>query len=138
MQLGFPNGACQGGSAISVQDSGTVAAVISVNGSDMIPSDNGTHWALCILNSSCSQMNPGADQYYETLSKMAGVNSGASVGPGPFLGLTNNPTCDTVLGGPMCVFSVGQTANEFLAMTGPSSSSDPSSSFSTYITWTAS
>jgi hypothetical protein len=137
-QLGFPDGACQGQQAVTVAENGTVPAVITVNGADMIPADNGTHWTLCTINTTCTQMLPGADQYYETISNAPGVNSGGQKGTGSFLPLTNSSTCDTIMGSPMCTFTLGQQQQEFLAMTGPSTSSDPSTSFSTNVTWTAS
>lgn len=149
-QLGFPNGACQGQTAVLVTN-GSAPATILVNGADMIPTDNGTHWALCTPGGATGAVAcsgplgpsvapyPGTDQYYETVSPNTGQNTGASQGTGPFQGLTNSPSCDNVFGGGMnCSAAAGQTATEHLAMTGPYTSSDPSSSFSTNITWTAS
>ena len=139
-QLGFANGACMGASPITVTDggSGDVVAVIVVNGADMVPSDSGTHWTLCTIGSNCgSPMEPGANQFYETVSTATGQNSGAQIGSGRFLGLANGTTCDTVLGGTTCAFNNGVSTSEYLAMTGPASSTDTSTSFSTAVTWTA-
>jgi hypothetical protein len=141
-QLGFPNGECQGNGSITITN-GTAPATILVAGANMVPSDNGNQWSLCTSGVNCSQqVLPGPDEYYETTSTQAGynvTNGGANKGPGIFDALTNTPTCDTVFNGASgCSVGAGKTSTEFLAMTGPSSSSDPSSLFNTSVTYTAS
>jgi hypothetical protein len=150
-QLGFPNGACQAvGSPITVTN-GTAPATITVNGADMVPADNGTHWTLTggvtlagTTTTSCGAPlgpQPGPDQYCETTSIAAGYNSGAQFIQQPFLGLKNTPICDTAffgMGSTCGTVAPGQAVGEFLAMTGPALSTDTSSTFTTTVTWTAS
>lgn len=152
-QLGFPNGECTGAQSVSIVN-GSSPATILVNGADMVPADNGPHWTLCVWGASpqtctgpqsISQMfYPGTDQYYETVSPSGGYNlpvlqGVGQVGPGPFDGLTNTPSCDTAFNGASgCSVGAGKSSLEFLAITGPNASSDPSTSFSTAVTYTAS
>jgi hypothetical protein len=143
--LGFPNGACQTQTGVNVQN-GSAPAEIMVNGADMVPSDSGSHWVLClngapagVLPCANGPTAPGDDQYYETVSGSQGVNTGTQRAPGNFQPLSNQPSCDTALGSGVCVtnLSAGSAALEFLAVTGPHASSDPSTSWSTSVTWTA-
>jgi hypothetical protein len=143
--LGFPNGACQTQTGVNVQN-GSAPATIMVNGADMAPSDSGTHWMLCQTGGPPGQLpcangttTPGDDQYYETVSTSQGVNTGTQRAPGNFQPLSNQPSCDTAIGSGVCVtnLSAGTAALEFLAVTGPHASSDPSTSWSTSVTWTA-
>jgi len=85
-------------------------------------------------------VTPGADQYCETLAANPGPDSGPAEAPQLYLSLANTATCDVTFTGFFGCGTAqpGQASNEFLAMTGPSSSADPSGSFSTTITWTAS
>lgn len=145
-QLGFPDGACKGSSSVTLVN-GSAPSNILINGADMIPADSGTHWQLCKgLVGSCSgppdqfaNVLPGPDQYYETVQQGAGYNSGPQGGQmGAFQVLSNTPNCDTVFNSGSCSANSGQGATEFISMTGPQSSSDPSNSFSTSITWIAS
>lgn len=140
-QLGFPNGECQGQGSITVTN-GQSDAIILVAGSDMVPADQGPHWTLCKFASTCTQQVPGPNQYYETLSTSPGYNNTgpAPPGPGPFLSLSNQAVCDTDFAGGQCGATVGPgfSQSEYLAITGPSSSTDQSPSWSTVVTWTAS
>jgi hypothetical protein len=145
-QLGFPNGACVAFNGIQVTN-GTAPATIMVNGADMVPADNGTHWALepaspLTYDITSPPPLPGPDQYLETVSGLpltGGYNSGPQLDQGPFLTLTNTPSCDLAFTGFTGCGTVpaGTANNEFLAMTGPSSSTDTSSTFTTTVTWTA-
>jgi hypothetical protein len=143
-QLGFPNGACTAAASPFTVTNGTAPATILVSGADMVPADSGPHWALCGVALACSssQFIPGSDQYLETVSGNPGYNSGPQQGPGPFVLFDNTPQCDITfagLTGNTCnAAPAGAVSKEFLAMTGPSSSTDSSSTFSTTVTWTAS
>jgi hypothetical protein len=128
--LGFPNGACAASQAISVTNGNTPATIL-VNGADMVPSDNGAHWTLV------NTVNASADHYYETVGSTNGFNSGPTQVGGTFQALSNAAACDTVFF-PGCNSAAGQHATENLAVTGPSTSSDTSTSWSTSIIWTAS
>ena len=142
-QLGFPNGACVAADNPITVTNGIAQATIVVDGADMVPADSGPHWVLCGLNVPCSssQFNPGADQYVETVSAVPGYNSGAQQGPGPFVAFDDTPQCDITFAGTtgnVCNPAPGgAVSKEFLAMTGPTSSTDSSSTFSTTVTWTA-
>ena len=142
-QLGFPNGACQAAASPVTVTNGTAPATITVTGADMVPADNGTHWALGGTPGTTTTGNcpftPGADQYCETLAPGPGYNSGPAGILQPYLVLGNTATCDPFFGTSGCgPAPAGAASTEFLAMTGPSSSSDPSSTFTTAVTWTAS
>jgi hypothetical protein len=144
--LGFPNGACLTPiPGVAVQNGNTPATIL-VNGADMVPSDAGTHWTLCVFTVNCSgpfsfggNPLPGPDQYYESLNAAGGYNTQPQTGQGPFLGLTTTAACDSILSpNPGCPQSMpGQQKTEFPAITGPSSSSDPSTTWTTSIVWTA-
>jgi len=141
-QLGFPDGACVAAGNPIVVTNGTAAATITVSGADMVPQDGATHWTLPSapgVFSGCP-VTPGADQYCETLAVNPGPDSGAAEVPQQYLSLANTATCDVTFTGLLGCGTAqpGQASNEFLAMTGPSSSADPSGSFATTITWTAS
>lgn len=133
-----PDGAC-GAGPLTVTNGGAPSN-IEVNGSDAVPVDNGTHWVLCGSASpatSCAQgaFTPGQDQYLEQTEHYLASGSPRS---GPFL--SNSPACDTAFGdpsAPSCAAAPNQATQETLGMTGPSSSTDPSGTFSTVITWTA-
>lgn len=144
-QLGFPVGECLGQDSVTITN-GTAPATILVNGTDMVPADNGPHWKLCSAFAQAlpcaNQVQPGPDQYFETVSPNPGynlTNDAVQEGPGPFLGLTPQAACDTQFnGGSGCNVGPSEQGTEFLAITGPESSSDSSNSFSTSVTWTAS
>src|SRR5262249_25604197 len=146
-QLGFPNAACAGASPITITN-GTTPANILVNGADMIPADNGTHWTLCMhggladppactgdpLGPPGSTQLPGANEYEETTSPNPGGPLD-NTGPGPWSFLANTPRGDVSFAG---TAAAGAQATDYLYITGPKSSSDPSTSWSTSVTWTAS
>lgn len=140
--LGFPNGACMVPNPGVTVTNGSTPATITVNGADMVPVDNGTHWALCgpVMGApACTQgtLVPGTDQYYETLNAGGGYNSGPQQGSGPFLALSNTGECDSIFN-PGCGQSgAGSQKSEFPAITGPQSSTDPSANWTTSIVWTA-
>jgi hypothetical protein len=129
--LTFPNGRCQT-SNITITN-GSAAGHIDVNGADAIPADSGTHWTLCAgtVAPTCSGGgNAGQDQYRENTFN----NSNTSIRPD----LTNTPQCDTSFApGSACAAAAGQSTKEFIAMTGPSASTDTSSTFTSSVTWTA-
>jgi hypothetical protein len=131
--LTFPNGTCESPN-ITITN-GTTPANIEVSGADAVPSDGGTEWTLCqVLKVSgptpCDGSdNPGADQYSEFTQ-----------GGGPQLDGPGSPQCDTAFDPsptPGCSASAGQSASESIGLTGPSSSTDPSSTFKSSVTWTA-
>jgi hypothetical protein len=116
---------------------GAVAAHIDVTGSDAIPADGGKHWTLCGGNgTTCTGKNakPGPDQYQLT-------TLGGSKKPRPGTTLSYDPQCDAAYdlstGKTGCTATPKQTANEGTSILVPSSSTDPSSSFTSLITWTA-
>jgi len=120
--LTFPNDTCTT-PAVTVTNTGS-AGHINVHGSDAVPSDSGTHWSLL---GGTTTSPPGPDKFAELTANTAG---------GPGTTLSNTDACDeTFTMG--CTASANQSANETVGLTGPSSSSDSSSSFSTTITWTA-
>jgi hypothetical protein len=123
-QLGFPNGACN--AAAYTVTNGSTAAEIDVTGADAVPSSGGTkHWVLV------SSLAPGVDQYRELVHN-------ASAGPNSPT-LSNSAQCDTnfVPSTNPCTDAAGATSSEIAFLTGPSSSTDPSSTFTTTITYTA-
>src|SRR5262249_28886278 len=143
-QIGFPNGGFTTPSLTITN--GTAPAIITVAGADMVPADSATHWTLCVFAGlpACSgpptiPMNPlpGTDHFSETISSASGLNLGPNAGPGPLQALTNTAADDNLFG-PMGNASANQQKNEFLAITGPSQSSDSSTSWTTSVTWTAS
>jgi hypothetical protein len=138
--LTFPNGICQTSSANQVTiTNGTNPGHIDVQGSDAIPSDNGTHWTLCggtggptCTGSSGGFCGPshllgGQDQFQE-----CDVSGSDSLSPI----LTTAPQCDTGFAA-ACAASAGQSQVEILGMDGPTASTDTSTSFTTVWTWTA-
>jgi hypothetical protein len=141
-QLGFPNGACVAAGNPIVVTNGTAPATITVTGADMVPQDGATHWTLPPAPGAFNgcPATPGADQYCETLALSPGPDSGTAQTPQQYLSLANIATCDLTFTGFFGCGAAqpGQASNEFLAMTGPSSSTDASSSFSTTVTWIAS
>ncbi|HXW59807.1 MAG TPA: hypothetical protein VEJ23_10065 [Solirubrobacteraceae bacterium] len=115
-KLQFPNGVCTA-PKVTVTDNGSgTNEQISVNGADAVPSDMGTNWALT------SNTSPGSNEYRVS-------NGGAA--------LTTTATCDSDF--TQCAsVSPNSSQAETLTLTGPTSSTDQSTSFSTQVTWTAS
>jgi hypothetical protein len=143
--LGFPDGECNVGTlpddgqsvgGVDVTNTGE-ASQIDVNGSNATPSDNGTPWTLCSNIGNCSNgANPGANQF--SIQSLGWYGSiGNSV-----MSLTNTPSCDSAFsnGGTSddsCSATTGASEDEQLLLTGPQSSTDTSSVFTTTLTWTA-
>jgi hypothetical protein len=139
--LTLPNGTCA--DPVVTVTNGPVAGHIDVNGADAVPADQGNNWVLCGVDVGCtgppfdptnpkSSPLPGADQYLESARQP--FNGSYYVGP-----LGHSPSCDTSWNPPTfsCAASAGQSANEFLAVIGPTTSSDQSPTFTTSVTWTA-
>ena len=131
--LVFPNGFCQTQQPAVTITNGAVADQIYVNGANAIPSDNVTPWTLCngggAVSVPCtgSDGNPGQNQYLEENFSQEGATF-----------LTNTPACDWAWEGvDECTASVGQEESEGLEMVGPSAPTDPSSTFTAVVTWTA-
>jgi hypothetical protein len=138
--LGFPNGHCQlgtpgpnGNLPITITNTG-VAADVYVSGANAVPSDGGTQWSLCNFGTSpavaCSGSGkPGSNQY-AAQNFTAGIINPA--------GLTNTMKCDALFAGGQCL-AVGQgnAQSEGIMLTGPTLSSDHSTSWTVTITWTA-
>jgi hypothetical protein len=142
--LGFPNGACLTQPPGVTIANGNTPATILANGADMVPSDAGTHWTLCGPSGGpapqCTTgglVTPFVDQYYETLNAGGGYNSGPQQGAGPFLTLSKTAACDSILNSGCGQSTPGQQKTEFPAITGPQSSSDASTTWTTSIVWTA-
>ncbi|HTW05883.1 MAG TPA: hypothetical protein VME46_00115 [Acidimicrobiales bacterium] len=149
--LGFPNGTCQSASGAVTITNGPVAGHIDMQAANAIPSDGGTAWALCQPgsetpspcsgSSSSSGKDPGANQFeLET----AATSDASPFTDGSPIGAT--AACDeqfdvtsstTFLSAATCSAAAGQSADETLALTGPTSSTDTSASFSIAVTWTA-
>jgi hypothetical protein len=149
--LTYPDGSCGYGhipgsgsvtGGVTITNTGA-AGHIDVNGADAVPSDNVTsdNWTLC--GSSCdgptedglpagaAPQLPGPNQFE------LDTESNTSVGFGPVV--LNAPQCDTAFTGSTnaCSATTGQSQDEAIGFTGPSSTTDTSSTFSTTITWTA-
>lgn len=147
-QIGFPNGSCDAGTvavvsgfqpAVTITNTG-VAGKIDISGQNAVPADNGTPWTLCTVNVTgptlCSNSsNPGQDQYAlfgAAYNERAGIPN-----------VLDTPSCDQLFdvnansatGG--CTATTGQQGTESLQLQGPSASTDPSSSWTLGVTWTA-
>jgi hypothetical protein len=130
--IGYPNGHCTGTSPVQITN-GSAAATILVNGADMVPSNNGTHWTLCGASGgpACTGSLPGLDQYSEAISSsLSGV---------PLQLLGNTTVCDTIFDSACTGSGPNVQQTEYLAITGPSSSSESAGlTWTSTITWTAS
>ena len=145
--LTFPNGDCRS-SDITITN-GTAPSEIDVNGQGAVPADAGTpgagpDWTLCSPNNgtaptyngpACTPAKPGQDQYNETTVSSSGTTAGAQV-------LSDLPQCDaafdlTLASNPNCAATSNQSQAEGLALIGPSSSTDPSQTWTSEVTWTA-
>jgi hypothetical protein len=139
--LGFPNGRCwlgtpgdHGSFPVTITNTG-VAADIFVNGAPAAPSDGGTQWGLCNLGANpaaaCTGPGgkmPGANQYL--VQNFAGANENTD-------GLTDTMSCDTEFAAGTCSALQGDSQQEGLELTGPSSTADQSTRWTVTITWTA-
>jgi hypothetical protein len=140
--LTFPNGRCSSSDPIAVTN-GPVGGEIDVQGASAAPTDGGTGWQLCggAGGPSCSgpastpglpafQGSPdlaGQDQYQEITSDEGGQSPS----------LSDSPQCDTAFYQQDCAASAGQSIDENVTFIGPTASSDPSSTFTSWVTWTA-
>jgi hypothetical protein len=139
--LGFPNGRCwlgtpgtSGSFPITITNTG-VAAKIFVSGAPAAPSDGGTQWGLCNLGATPAAACTG------TAGKLPGANqylvqnfAGSSVNPA---GLSDTMSCDTEFAAGTCSALQGDSQQEGIELTGPSSTADPSTTWTVTITWTA-
>jgi hypothetical protein len=144
--LGFPDGHCGYGSSagstfatgVTITNTGA-AGHINVNGANAVPSDAGTPWTLCSEGGgTCTNLvgglyYPGANQFsVETLSDDSSGNA--------YIVLSNSPACDQAFdAGPAggCSAASGASQIEGQILSGPESSTDTSSTFTTTLTWTA-
>jgi hypothetical protein len=124
-QMGTPNGVCQT-APVTVTVSGSASSV-TVQASDAIPSDGGSGWTLCGVETSCTVTAPGSDQF----SIKAVDNSS----PATATQLGRNPQCDAAFG---CGAVSNASRTEYLLATGPASSTNKSARFTTTVTWMAS
>jgi hypothetical protein len=143
--LGYPNGSCTVGAInqrypITVTYTG-IPGDVYVDGTDAVPSDNGTQWSLCSPNGNPSgqpactggQAQPGPDQY--TMMNFAGNVTNSQV-------LTTSAACDKEFdSGGGCSATPqeykNQTQHEGLLLIGPSTWDDHSTSWTMTVTWTA-
>lgn len=130
--LTFPNGACgaptealDGVTAIVVTN-GDVPSHIDVEGADAVPADQGPHWIL-VGGSGV----PSQDEFAELT-----LNAGLT-GAGGEVYLSTTPQCDYPLYQGSCFAQAGEPGADVLNMKGPSASTDPSTSFTTTVTWLA-
>jgi hypothetical protein len=140
-KLGFPNGVCYSGTPgssfpITITNTG-IAAAVYVSGSNAIPSDGGTSWALCNLGDNpvvaCSGLHgktPGTNQYaVQNFAPNQLLNTA---------GLTATPTCDMQFGGggqSHCLAGNGASQTEGLRLIGPWSTDDSSTKWTVTVTW---
>ena len=102
------------------------------------PSDSGTPWNLCSGPGSPSPCgggaNPGPDQFEEWAISLSPQGVEGSRGPI----LTTSPQCDIAFNnGTGCAAAPVQSITERLTVTGPTTSTDNSGTFTTVWTWTA-
>lgn len=140
-KLGFPNGHCTVGNRnaanypITVTNTGT-RANIQVYTSNAVPSDGGSPWHPCNIGAhpvvGCggdSGKKPSQDQYNLANFSGEGINTS---------GLTATATCDyqfDLTRG--CLANPGSQQTEGFALTGPSTSTDTSTSWTVQVTWIA-
>lgn len=141
--LTFPNGQCSSPN-ITVANGQAGGDHIQVQGTNAVPSDVVDHgqsppdWALCFGAGCGTSGHPGGDQYSqqtETTSILQTLNQTFGVA------LSTTPTCDFGFGGDQtnenCLGAAGESVGETLLLTGPTSSTDQSPTFSSAVTWTA-
>ena len=129
--LAFPNGRCIS-PVPPVITNGGVAGHIDVATTAPTPADGGTLWAVC----ACTSGPPGADQI--------GIETTQSPGTRSFSPVVTTPRCDGawsptvgIQGGSPCAANPFQSATEYIQILGPASSTDPSTSWSFDVTWSA-
>jgi hypothetical protein len=138
-KLGFPNGQCFVGSLgrsfpITITNTG-IASDIDINGANAMPSDLGDQWSLCNRGLNpfvrCRGRNffwPGNDQYL--VQNFGPYKENRS-------GVTDNPACDHEFDPDgRCYALQGAEETEGIELTGPSGSTDTSTSWTVTITWT--
>jgi hypothetical protein len=148
-ELGYPDGQCSVGTLAGESDGGTapisvtntgIAADIDVNGASA--GNESGNWGLCQSagpSETCdgSEDQPGSDQFQ--VQNFAVEGNGEAENSD---GLSLTPTCDymfdftgtSALG---CSATAGQSQDEGLVLTGPSATSDTTTTWSTSVTWTA-
>jgi hypothetical protein len=144
-QLPFPSGECNTQS-YSVTNSGNVSEQISVQGADAVSSGTGTHtnWTLCSSFSGDQSPPPACTGVGALSGNFPGQNQfEEEVNSSPvFIELSNSPQCDLSFGarsGTTCASAAANASRSpWLQMIGPASSTDPSLTFTTTVTYTAS
>jgi hypothetical protein len=146
-ELGFPNGECsvgsfaaesEGGSApITITNTG-IAAVIDINSASA--GNEFGNWGLCqgagsSVTCDGTSDTPGENQF-ELQNFVIGATGGGAEDSD---GLTTTPACDTLFdfAATGCSATAGQSQNEGVVLTGPSSTPDATTTWSTSVTWTA-
>lgn len=140
-KLGYPNARCwvgitnpYGSFPIKITNTG-IAAYVYVNGSNAVPSDNGSQWQLCNLGRrpavSCTgrRNRPGVNQYLvQNFGPSTTMNTA---------GLTGTPACDHQFDpSGKCWAVQGTFQTEGIKLTGPSTSTDNATNWTVTITWT--
>jgi hypothetical protein len=141
--LGFPDGYCYYGTGTSTYTTGVTitntgaAGHIDVNGSNAVPSDAGTPWTLCSeQGGTCTYLSGGL--YYPGANQFQLGNLADPDGSNAYTIISNSPACDEAFDASVgCSAASGASQIEGLEMTGPESSTDTSSTFTTTLTWTA-
>jgi hypothetical protein len=138
-QLGYPNAKCSIGTLgtkgtfpVTVENTG-ISSKIEVSASNAVPADNGQQLQLCAANGdvTCRGPNqePGANQYE------ARTDSPGEVSP---TWLTTNLVCDVTFDASSgCSAARMQTRTVGIELTGPTTWSDKSTSYTIVITWMA-
>jgi hypothetical protein len=133
--LGFPNGTCSF-YPITVTNQG-IPAHVDVYGSDATAADGNGQWALCNLGAhpavKCTGpggSHPGLNQYV-----LANYNQVGTTYPA---GLTGQLSCDHVFNGSSnCWAGHGAQQLEGVRLTGPSQTTDTSTTWTITVTWYA-
>ena len=141
--LTFPNAFCSGSDYVQVTN-GPVAGEIDIQGDDAVPSDGMTDWQLCGGPGGPSCSGPGAGEKPEAPLGMSANYPGqdqyqeeTETEGGDSPALTNSAQCDTAFYQMDCQAWAGQSIPEQIVMVGPTASTSPSETFTSYITWTA-
>lgn len=131
--MALPNGRCSAGPLTITY--GGVSGHVMVSGTDAAPIQLGTPWRLCGVSDMGHDCrgeggHPGVDAFRE-----ATQGAGGNTAP-----VTPTPRCDLGFGslGDACAAAPFTTRTEYLAVEGPSSSTNSAAtSYVTSITWTA-
>lgn len=137
--LGFPSGICSSpGYQVT---NGATPAQIEIQGADATAA-GGANWTLCSQGRTpagsapapvCPAGNPGQNQYEEHVVAVGGPNTNT-------IELSNTAQCDSTFApnGSACAAAPANTfSSEASIISGPQSSTNTASSFSTTITYTA-